>query len=391
MDTSKFFTAYYSYEHHKYKLYFDFNRSKIWPNKVRKGYKFSFHETLLKFVSKNPDKKLYITEQIFERGFKIDWDNIFLNINEFQKFCFWLDPRIDRANAFFRQDVSIENLILTWATEEQILSWIKDLNDEKKADFLSKIDWDISIMSISDAQLVDEFKKRKIWQKEVLMLIDGYTKEEINEFWEKIDMTRINMVLKFWEEHKTSSKEVKEWQPFFKENFWVISQIFASPVIIYDDEFYAWWISQWKRKWGKLIDFVGKNKFSSNISIVEIKTPVDSLVQKREYWGRAWIYPMHNDLMGAISQVLDQKDKTIKDYKHDNKWKEYDVFNPRAILIIGSESNDKIECDRQVCFDLYKNSQRDLDIVTYDELFDKVQTLKDLLANSNICSTLMKK
>ena len=380
MDISKFIPSLYNYEDWKYHLYFDFSWTKSSIKRIYRGRKFQFHETLLKFLSQNPTKKIFITELILQHSwFEIDWANIIININEFQRFCFWLGPRIDRANAFFRQDVSIENLTLTWATEAQILEWIKSLSSDKKEEFLSKIGWDISIVSMSDSQLLKELKNRKIWQKEILLFIDWYSKEEINEFGEKIDMTRVNMVLKFWEEHNKSAKEIAEWQPFFKKNFWVIGQIFASPVIIYDDEFYAWWISQWSRKWGKLIDFVGKNKFSNNISIIEIKTPVDSLVQKKEYWGRGWIYPMHNDLMWAISQVLDQKNKTIQDYKHDNKWKEHDVLNPRAILIIGSESNDKLEWDRQVCFDLYKNSQRDVDIVTYDELFYKVQALKDLL------------
>ncbi len=379
MDITKFHKVLYKYDQKKYYLYFDFSISTFKKQK-RKTRKFNFSETLLKFMSQNPSKSIYITRTKFERwGFNILWDTIFLNIDEFQRFCFWLEPRIDRANAFFRQDISIENINLIWATQEQVLEWIRDLSEEKQKDFTDKIHKNILIVDIKDSELLDEVKKRKIGLETFINIIEISKLQEINEIWDRMNLKRINYALDFWEEHKKSSKEIQDWQPFFKENFWVISQIFSSSVSFFDDEFYAWWLIQWKTKWWKWVDFVWKNEGADNISLIEIKTPTSKLIDNKEYWNRVWIYAMHADLMWAISQVLDQKDKTIKEYSNNSWEKNYKVFNPKTILIIGSLENEKMNLKQKGCFELFRNSQKDIDIITYNELFDKIKSLKDLL------------
>lgn len=379
MDITAFHPVQYRYNKQIFTLYFNFNISSFQKIK-RRARKFNFNETLLKFLSQNPSKSIYITREKFkEWGFKMVGNNIFLNIDEFQRFCFWLDPRIDRANAFFRQDISIENVNLIWATEEQILEWINQLSEEKKNDFLNKLDTNISIVNFEENELLDEIKRRNIWVKTFYNIIESSKSREIEEIWEKINLKRINNALTFWEEHKKSTKEVWDWQPFFKENFWVISQIFSSSLSFFDDEFYAWWLIQWKTKWWKWVDFVWKNDVSDNIALIEIKTPVAWLVKSKEYWWRIWIYPMHNDLMWSISQVLDQKDKTIKDFANNSWEKDYKVFNPKAILIIWSLENENMNKNQKWCFELFRNSQKDIEIITYNELFDKIKALKKLL------------
>ncbi len=379
MDTTKFHNVSYKYDWKIYQLYFDFIIFTFQKEKRRTS-KFNFSETLLKFSSQNPSKIIYITrEKLEEWWYKMEWNKIFLNINEFQRFCFWLDPRIDRANAFFRQDISIENINLIWATEEQILEWIKELPEENKNDFLSKLGTEASLVSIDESKLLDEVKRRNIWIDSFSHIIESSESKDFQEIWEKMNLKRINNALDFWEEHKKSTKEVSDWQPFFKENFWVVSQIFSSSLSFFDDEFYAGWLIQWKTRGGKWVDFVWKNDVADNIALIEIKTPVSWLVKTSEYWGRVWIYPMHNDLMWSISQVLDQKDKTIKDFSNNSWEKNYKVFNPKAILIIWSLENEDMNLQQKWCFELFRNSQKDIEIVTYNELFDKIKALKNLL------------
>jgi hypothetical protein len=201
----------------------------------------------------------------------------------------------------------------------------------------------------------------------------------LQEITNVIDTSKIDKALEIWQRNKLNSQEVEFWQPFFKDNFWIISQIFSCPIVLYDDEFYAGGIYQGSMKGGKNIDFLGQNKLSKNVVIIEIKHPKISLVSKTVYTGRRGIYPMSSDFMGALSQTLNQKDTIQKFYQ---KHAEYSVFNPKTILIIGSEENEKMNEDQRACFELFKNSNKEIEIITFDELFEKIKNLRSLLSST---------
>ncbi|WP_366526423.1 Shedu anti-phage system protein SduA domain-containing protein [Ferrimicrobium sp.] len=56
------------------------------------------------------------------------------------------------------------------------------------------------------------------------------------------------------------------------------------------------------------------------------------------------------------------------------------MFRPRGLLIIGSTS--QLQEDEQVAsFELFRNNQREIDIITFDELRQKIDLMIDLLQN----------
>jgi len=196
-----------------------------------------------------------------------------------------------------------------------------------------------------------------------------------------VNATKIKSVIDEWEKNKSNNQEVQFWQPFFKKHHWIIPQVFSSNVTLFNDEFYVGGLSQGNRKGAKFVDFIVRNKLSSNISLVEIKTPQKPLISKNEYDKRAGIYPMSNELTGAISQVLNQKDEIQKDFRHDNQGKDYNVLNPSCILIIGSKENEQMNPKQEMCFELFKNSQKDIEIITYDELFERIKSILEIFEN----------
>jgi len=82
---------------------------------------------------------------------------------------------------------------------------------------------------------------------------------------------------------------------------------------------------------------------------------------------------MHKDLIGAISQVLNQKDQIQKDFKYDNNGKDYIVLDPKCILIIGNK--EEMNEDQNSCFELFRKNQKNIDIITFDELFKRIDGL----------------
>ena len=52
-------------------------------------------------------------------------------------------------------------------------------------------------------------------------------------------------------------------------------------------------------------------------------------------------------------------------------------FNPRCIILIGCLS-DMTEKQRN-CFELFRSNSKDVEIITYDELFEKIKQFQNLM------------
>lgn len=86
----------------------------------------------------------------------------------------------------------------------------------------------------------------------------------------------------------------------------------------------------------------------------------------------------------SIVQALNYKDSLQKNYyalKQESD-KTLQVFNPKCMVIIGKTVNGLNE-EQKASFELYRNDSRQVEVVTFDELFQKVQMLADLLEGKN--------
>lgn len=186
----------------------------------------------------------------------------------------------------------------------------------------------------------------------------------------------LKKVLKTWETNKNNKTE-EFWQTFFKQNSWLIAQVFSYPVILFKDKAYVGGKSI-DNKDGNIIDFVFKNRFTENVLLVEIKTPVTQILGGHY---RNKIYYLSSDLSGSISQILKYKDELQKNYYNlmQTNEEEFQTFNPKCMLIIGNLTNENFDQYKQRSFELLRNDSKQIEIVTFDELFQKVQMLINLL------------
>ena len=95
---------------------------------------------------------------------------------------------------------------------------------------------------------------------------------------------------------------------------------------------------------------------------------------------------MSEDLSGGIAQVLDQRDNLLKDFyrlsyeklKYSKKPEEdFEANNPKCILVIGMINN--LTEEQKKSFELIRNSIKDVEIITFDELLYKIKALKKLI------------
>lgn len=200
--------------------------------------------------------------------------------------------------------------------------------------------------------------------------LNSLNTETLQELTTVAGISQINKVLDIWNSNQNNSSE-EFWQNVLTEHSWIVSQIFAAPTIRYKEKSYVGG-KYIDNKGGNIVDMLYRNKLSSNVVLIESKTPVTELIGK-EY---RHTYSMSNETSGAISQTLNYKHSIQQHYlglQAGDRTSIFEAINPRTLLIIGNYNKElkgnqvKIEA-----FELYRQNLKDVQILTYDELFSKV-------------------
>jgi hypothetical protein len=189
----------------------------------------------------------------------------------------------------------------------------------------------------------------------------------------------IKEALEYWRQNQTSGDELF-WKRAFKERAYVLSQAFVYPVIIIDDEAYIGG-KQLNNKGGSLVDFLAKVESTGQAVLIEIKTPKTPLLG-RKY--RNDVYPFSDDLAGGVAQALKYRQRFIS-HSHDllrQNRNSLIIGAPRCLLIAGNarrefatDSTDTMRDD----FELLREQSDGVTIITYDELFQKLERIVSLL------------
>lgn len=166
------------------------------------------------------------------------------------------------------------------------------------------------------------------------------------------------------------------WQSFFLECPFVLSLTFALPIVVMEGQ-----VSVGGRdflgKGDKITDFLAKNNLTDNITLIEIKTPQTKLLGK-QYRSKA--YPASKDLVGSVTQVLDQRYKLqteINQLKANSRRWDLETYAVRGLAIIGMTPNAPEE---KKSFELFRNNLHDVFVVTFDELLEKLRHLHAFLS-----------
>ncbi|WP_404396789.1 Shedu anti-phage system protein SduA domain-containing protein [Idiomarina loihiensis] len=175
--------------------------------------------------------------------------------------------------------------------------------------------------------------------------------------------------ISIWDDNQLNPSE-EFWQKLFQKCPAVLSQIFPQSMMQIGSKCYLGGKSLMNTG-GSVVDFIYTNKSTTNIVIVEIKTPKTQLLGKRY---RNGAYTMSADLSGSIVQALNYKDKILKEYyklKDETSEVDFLAFSPKCIVVIGSIQEEMANPEMSKSFELFRGSLTDIDIVTYDELFQK--------------------
>lgn len=246
------------------------------------------------------------------------------------------------------------------ASSKEFTAFLRDNEDTGVAVLIKLLNW---ISDFGDPEAV-------IGRLEKL---EGHTLEQVNA---AVGIGTIRRALRTWEEHREQARE-EFWHEQLITNQYILGQLFAFPVLVIGDKAYVGG-KQFDNRGGKVVDFLVANRLSKNAVLLEIKTPQTPLLGG-EY--RQGVYGPSSQLAGAVAQVQSYRHSLIEQYPeiardHDVP---FDTFYPRCAVIVGDFEAQLSSGDERQSFEQYRNGLRDVDVITFDELFGKLGKLVELL------------
>ncbi|MGB4774912.1 MAG: Shedu immune nuclease family protein [Daejeonella sp.] len=190
---------------------------------------------------------------------------------------------------------------------------------------------------------------------------------------EKIDIIYLeDIIAEFEDLLKKSEDDEESWQKFFQKNTWTLNHLFPFEVILSKGKAYVGG-KTFENDDGRIVDFLFETGFKDNFALLEIKTPKKQLLKNTAYRSPA-VFSVSDELSGGVNQCLDQKDIFMRDLGQKQK-----SLDPKLILVVGTKS--KLSPEQKNCFELYRANQKNVDIVTFDELHSKMKGLLSVITN----------
>ncbi|MAI62039.1 MAG: hypothetical protein CBB87_06055 [Micavibrio sp. TMED27] len=192
-----------------------------------------------------------------------------------------------------------------------------------------------------------------------------------------IDLVTLEKLVQTYEEMLAKKLSEDRWQALFNENPFILNMAFGCPIIKIQDQAYVGG-RKISGSGEKIADFLVKNSLSNNAALIEIKTPSTSLLNKTSY--RDGVYVASKDLSGSLNQVLDQRLKfqqNIFAIKNNSKLYAMETYHVQGFLIVGTMPT---EDDKIKSFELFRGNSKDITIITFDELLEKLKHLHAFLS-----------
>ena len=114
-----------------------------------------------------------------------------------------------------------------------------------------------------------------------------------------LGLSAVKDALSYWRQNQTNSSEAF-WQQALTNRAYVLSQVFAYPVVVICSKAYVGG-KQVSNRGGNVVDFLASVESTDAVVLIEIKTPQTKLLGS-EY--RDGVFPLSGELSGAIAQVL---------------------------------------------------------------------------------------
>lgn len=285
----------------------------------------------------------------------IDGNTLIINDDDFDK----IRRGIDRNHDLYQKEATEAKEIFIYD------ALLHDTNPEKYPELKRKPQKDVIYKMLKNT----DFKKMSQDDKQSLSTLKDTT-----------DLSYLTILVAEFERIVRDRHQETAYQTFFEENPLLLTTIAGSPYVQFKNQAYVGGKS-FDNSNGQYPDFLQKHKITNNVFIVEIKTPHTCLLEKTPY-RKTGVYSASKDLSGAISQLLTQKyqlETDIASLIKNSDDREVEAYNVQGLIIIGKLSELK-QKEMKRSFELFRNNQKNMRIITYDECFEQLNSFIELLS-----------
>jgi hypothetical protein len=207
--------------------------------------------------------------------------------------------------------------------------------------------------------------------------LDGISLDELQQFDAVLGLARLQRFCRELDANAPNADE-SYWQRTLQSNGWAIAQVYAVPIMLIQSQVYVGGKLLTNRM-GNTADFLYENDISGNVVLVEIKTPVTPLIGAMY---RNNVVNVSEELSGGLLQILNARQSLTENYSSlvTDDMASRRPLSPRGLLIVGS-SGQLHDHACKASFELFRSNQREIEIVTFDELRQKIGLMIGLLQN----------
>ena len=246
-------------------------------------------------------------------------------------------------------------------------------------------------------KLIMEGHSEEIWRELIESHPDLATKLSLA----RIQSNRENALKEFEKSIDDKTKNEKYWRNYFTNNSWIFGYgldykflTITSDQPNYGGENYT---GKGKQK-GDYLTHSESSKAKFTI-LVEIKRPDSLLLAKRpktgdyiRYRNGAWL--LGSELFGGVSQLQ----VNCKTWQRDSEeLKNRALFKkgiftvqPKGILVIGSTIQFEDKLEQLTSFELYRRGLSNIEVITYDELFERAKFIVGNMNTENESEEIIK-
>ena len=199
---------------------------------------------------------------------------------------------------------------------------------------------------------------------------------QFDDFSREFDLARLDALIGEYERMVNRISRESEWQRFFERYKFVLGQALGCPIVFVQGQ-PSMGGGKFDGSGGKYGDFLYKNSLTNNSVIVELKTPRTNLLNATPV--RGGMYGPSSALTGGLTQVLDQRSnfqKSISTFKDNSRMYDIESYAVRGCLVIGTLPENE---DMKKSFELYRGNSKDVEILTFDELLERIRQVKEFL------------
>lgn len=208
--------------------------------------------------------------------------------------------------------------------------------------------------------------------------------KEFVQLQKDIELVSLDGMIEAFERKLGHNRNELEWQRLFEVNPFILSMIFGYPVVVVQASASVGG-GTLSGVGTKIADFLSKNSSTYNAALVEIKRPGTPILGA-EY--RTGVWAPSRELMGAVVQVLDQRQKfvtNIASIKQSSRVYDLEAYSVDCVLVAGRTPRTPEEA---ASFELIRSQFKDVRVVTFDDLLGKLILLREMLSGERYVSTV---